>query len=227
MLPARVMRFASPIDAGWNGSVILATNVSKLLLEHLTLTHGAGTDNISAGLGGGGGIYALNTTLYVDWCEITDNRGSSTQGAWGGGIYVDNQANGRMTSIAHSHIVSNTASTYPNDVGSGGGIYIFYGELSLANSQVVDNEASYNPNSMPEGGGLYLSYVSLANIQGNVIQNNRPSDRQYGSGGGICMKYPNFGIPSILIPAPMPSSSSRRCGKTSACVLARRPWIRE
>jgi hypothetical protein len=137
------------LDAQWGGSVISITNAGDVLLQHLIVARGDGTDNCGS-FGCGGGIYIKNTSVHVNRCMITDNVGSSTGGGFGGGIY----AYGSAVEVRSSRIVSNTASTDPlsSANGWGGGIYVYLGSVSLVENEILDNAG--RTSSVGLGGGV-------------------------------------------------------------------------
>jgi hypothetical protein len=177
--------YPTVLDASWGGSVISVTSAGTVRLEHLTLTHGDGADNCGYGVGCGGGLYAKDTELFVEGCTVIDNVGSSTGRGWGGGIYVGNGAHGWRTTIAHSRIVSNTASTYSGSYGDGGGAYFSSGEVELVENEIADNLGHAQPAAMPMGGGIHLTYVTRADVLTNTIHDNRAGGSGSTIGGGI------------------------------------------
>lgn len=174
------------LDAGWGGAAISITNAGEVLLLHLTVTRGDGQGNCpDVWSGCGGGIYAVETGLHVGQCVISNNVGSSTEPAYGGGMYVSNRLHGAPVHIWGSQFLSNTASLA--DVGWGGGAFLETGGPS-APSLVEGNLFQGNTGSSVgwgQGGGLYLQHY--ATVSGNLFQNNHASRGagQVGQGGGL------------------------------------------
>jgi hypothetical protein len=168
------------LDAEWGGAVISITSAGDVLLQHLIIAHGDGTDNCGSGFGCGGGVYIKNTSVHVGGCEIIDNVGSRTGWGLGGGIYAFASA----VEMQSSRVLSNTASTDPvtSGIGYGGGIYVNTGSVSLVENEIVDNvgRTSY----VGVGGGVYLYAVTSADVLTNVIRGNRASVSTWGSDGG-------------------------------------------
>ena len=171
--------YQTVLDAGWGGSVISITNAGDVLLQHLMLTHGDGSGNCGSN-GCGGGIYAMGTNLHAGHCVITNNVGSRSGGAMGGGIYVYNN----HVDLWGSRIVSNTAaysSSTSFQYGHGGGVFVQMGTASLWENEVLDNVGSVLHGG---SGGIHLSNVAQASVLTNTIRGNSANVSNYWSSGG-------------------------------------------
>jgi hypothetical protein len=180
--------YRTVLDAQWGGSVISITNAGEVLVDFLTITHGDGTGNPCVeGYGGcGGGIFAKQTALYVGHSLITDNVGTTSSNAAGGGIYLNNRNGAASAELWENRIVSNTASTA--STGWGGGLYIEAGN-DIAPPRVVTNTFQTNTASSGAdgyGGGMYL--LSYATIRNNIFDGNAATSGGAGGyGGGLYM----------------------------------------
>jgi len=180
------------LDGQWGGSVISITNAGDVLLEHLTLTHGDGSDNCGSGYGCGGGIYATDTNLHVGNCVITDNVANSTGNQYGsgGGVYAYNFASGGIVEIWESRIVSNTANRSPatTNHSSGGGVCVLSGAVTLVGNEILNNVGS-TVGRGGDGGGVYLSGVRPGQVLSNTIRGNKAAttSSSSGRGGGLCL----------------------------------------
>jgi hypothetical protein len=126
-------------------------------------------ENLTTGIGGGrgAGLYAIESDLFLDNCNISKNRTEKGfDNPYGGGIYL-----GRETSatIKHSTIKENTSE------GEGGGISC-WGPLFLTLQEVVIQRNF----SIRGGGGISL-WDSHLNLKGTTIRQNLTHSR----GGGI------------------------------------------
>ena len=180
--------YQTVLDAQWGGSVISITNAGDVLIEFLTLTHGDGTGNCGAWEGCGGGVYVKDTVIHIGHCVITDNVGSGTQSAFGGGIYVGNMSSSAPAEIWENQIVNNTASTA--GVGWGGGLFLQAGtpgnRAVVTGNTFEGNVASTSASSDGQGGGMFLmQYAILSN---NLFrQNYGGRGVASGYGGGLYM----------------------------------------
>lgn len=177
--------YETVLDGQWGGSVISITNAGDVMLLNLTLTRGDG-DGSCATIGCGGGIHSTETRLHVGGCVITNNVGSASRLAAGGGIYVDNGSGNAPVEIWGSQIVSNTASTA--GVGWGGGLYLQAGNLAewaVVTGNVFERNTA-STSSDGQGGGMCLwQYATLSD---NLFrQNSAGGGTSPGSGGALYM----------------------------------------
>lgn len=177
--------YETVLDGQWDGSVISITNAGDVMLLNLTLTRGDGNGSCAT-QGCGGGIHATETRLHVGGCVITNNVGSTTRSAAGGGIYVDNGNGNAPVEIWGSQIVRNTASTA--GVGWGGGLYLQAGNLAewaVVTGNVFEHNTA-STGSDGQGGGMYLwQYATLSE---NVFRQNSAGEATSpGSGGALYM----------------------------------------
>jgi len=177
------------LDAGWGGPVVSMTDASDVTLLYLTLTRGIGATCPEGQSDCGGGIYAWETTLHVGQCVITNNVGSRTESAFGGGVYVGNRYTGLPAELWDNQIVSNTASMASMNwaTGWGGGLYLEAGN-SLEYATVTGNTFERNTASAAgwgQGGGMYL--VSYADVSHNLFRDNHASRAlgRTGQGAGL------------------------------------------
>lgn len=115
--------------------------------------------------GGGGGIYAAQTTVTLKNCHIEENDAAG----YGGGIFATN--NSTMT-ITGSTVQKNTVN------GDGGGMTLGLSNLTMTNTDINENISSGN------GGGIYASFSSGITFDGGNINGNRAN-----WGGGVYLHY--------------------------------------
>lgn len=123
----------------------------------------------------GGGVYVMQSNVYVtDGYIGLENKSNISTGGNGGGIYI-NQGNLVMTG---GDISYNQAKQH------GGGIYIASGSVTMDNGTISSNEAQEG-----FGGGLYLGSGSM-----NVSGNNSAfiANHSYDQGGGIHLESGTF-----------------------------------
>jgi uncharacterized repeat protein (TIGR01451 family) len=171
------------LDAGGNGRVvtILTATVS---LNGLHLTGGdAALLNRH-----GGGLYAQNSTLYLQQLTIISNTAEL-----GGGLFVQassgvvqdsfitqNRADyggGLYLQSSDLQVQDNIISQNEADFG-GGGLRLFASDAVVTGNEVADNTA------VLQGGGLYLSF-SDATVSQNLISYNRSTTPLQSWGGGL------------------------------------------
>jgi len=177
--------YQTVLDAQWGGSVISITNAVEVLLMHLTLTHGDGSDNCGSGYGCGGGIYAKNTSLHIGNCVITNNVANRTgnRRGLGGGIYAFLPP---VIEIWSSQILSNTANTSASTLSppsKGGGLCVLAGSAVILESQIRDNVGSV-AGGPGYGGGILLENLDSCQVMSNTISGNRAATVRSGSSGG-------------------------------------------
>lgn len=130
--------------------------------------------------GTGGGLYLLTDTgaeVHIAESTITDNHAVNDISGNGGGIWVQNRAEGSLLtfSLENSTIERNTAAL------QGGGIALWGGSggfrFDALNNKVHGNTAQTN------GGGLLLSSagVALLTFEGNTVTQNSADS----NGGGL------------------------------------------
>jgi parallel beta-helix repeat protein/predicted outer membrane repeat protein len=220
------------LDADDRSRVIYLFNfgdVAQVTISGLTLTGGdtgGGDDSYGGGIANygeqlalngvvvsgnsashGGGVYVggEGATLTVIDSVITDN----TAGASGGGIFVDDTANGLAVSITGTTISDNTADLYGGgirlygtdgrvviddcvisgntaDTASGGGISLGLYDLTLGEDEriltIKNTTFSDNDAPMAVGGGIHVGYlVGPSLIEACTFSGNTAA----GAGGGI------------------------------------------
>ena len=115
----------------------------------------------------GGGLYILNCSPTVSYCEFRFNysHNSNANGA-GGGILTETSG----AQLSHNYI-------HDNQADSGAGICITeYGTPHVADNLITNNTASY------AGGGMYFGARSSPLVERNTILRNTSG---YWGGGGI------------------------------------------
>jgi hypothetical protein len=162
--------------------------VVDCLIANNAAGDGAGSADRQGGAGGGGGgIYSVDSTLWVLDSAITDNTagdgGQGTpngQGGRGGGLYAD------MAVVERSVIMGNMAGNGTDsdmglkdtggNGGDGGGIYCDF--LEVANTLVAGNQSGkggaaelLGSGVHGNGGGIscYEGFVTLCTIVDNVV----------------------------------------------------------
>jgi hypothetical protein len=181
--------YQTVLDAEWGGPVISITNAGDVTLLYLTLTRGIGADCPEGQSDCGGGIYAKDTVLHVGQCVITNNVGSRTESAFGGGVYVDNRYTGLPAELWDNQIVSNTASMASMGwaTGWGGGLYLNAGNR-FEYATVTGNAFERNTASTGgwgQGGALFLE--NYADVSHNLFRDNHAgrAPERMGQGAGL------------------------------------------
>jgi CSLREA domain-containing protein len=125
------------------GGLVIANNGAVPAV--VTITRAEIADNVS--LGGGGGIFAINSTVTIADSTIRGNR--SVRGG-GGGVMNMNTGTRQITPMALLRVLRSTIADNvsgdpeidPLAGGSGGGIYNSSGRLEVENSTVTGNQAT-------------------------------------------------------------------------------------
>ena len=131
--------------------------------------------------GYGGGLAAIYSTLTVEGTTFENNRASTGNRGYGGGVLVLNYPGwGGPITLSANTIRSNTASTANS--GSGGGIMLDTVTANLAGNTIVANTATSAAGASGSGGGLNADGSELT-LTNNTVQGNRAGAG--GSGGGI------------------------------------------
>jgi fibronectin-binding autotransporter adhesin len=117
-------------------------------------------------LSGGGGVQCDHCRLTLVDSQIVSN----TTGGVGGGLYVTGPT-AVVTHTGASRIAHNQAT---ETAGSGGGVYLYSGELRIPSGQVMDNHAG------SLGGGIYDREGILRLNGGQVVNNSADTN-----GGGV------------------------------------------
>ena len=165
------------IDGLGGGSVVnvILGEGAETVIKDLVITGGGG--------GKGGGIYCYYSCPTIINCNITGN----TAGAYGGGIYFENQSNIAEVfgAIKDCTISDNTAGN------AGGGIYCenMIDNVIITNCTISNNTANSNQSGQPYGGGgIYLTNSGI-NISGSTISGNQATE-----GSGIYCNYTGFTV---------------------------------
>jgi hypothetical protein len=145
------------LSANQGSSVINFINIENSGLYNLAVTNGRNYT--------GAGIYALNSTVDIDNCDISNNEcivaPNGQQGTTGAGIYFSSYPEDRLLSINNSKIFSNT-------VGGGDDVQKIGGGIFTENSLLINNTLIYE-NEAGNGAGIY----SLARYNdGEITQIN-------------------------------------------------------
>ena len=141
-------------DLGYTGGPIYTTTINNN-----TISGNFGPD--------GGGIAILGGNIIINSSTVSGN----TADYYGGGIYMVNP--GTLT-MSNSTIANNAVklTDYPNDGGSGGGIYFVATSGTISNSTISENSAVY-PGS---GGGIEAFGLVML---GTIIAGNTPLDVKF------------------------------------------------
>jgi hypothetical protein len=202
-------------DVGWGGGLAAwsagTSSNSSLFLAHDTIKGNSAGTASSSHEGLGGGLY-LGTLAYlhVESSQVTDNvaLGTGTSSGVGGGIYdgstlgfevigssvVGNVAEG--TEATGGGIFANSAtggvgvrnSTIAgNRASQGGGIYIYYYQLTVVGSTIVGNTAGTAAQN-GAGGGIFSAF-SVVTIDNSTLTKNvaMSSHSAAGNGGAVFM----------------------------------------
>lgn len=181
---------------------IITGNIGYLLGGGVWVQNGAPTllnnrienNHIMPGSGGwGGGVELENTRAALIGNVIAGNAISDSYG-YGGGVAV--QSGGPVT-LTGNTIINNaaaiTTSVIPQqNVGYGGGVYVWDAPVILASNVVQGNSAnavvaSGFGGAFGYGGGIYIANTAALSLTGNSILSNTASYKHnaYPSGGGI------------------------------------------
>ncbi|WP_223192667.1 X2-like carbohydrate binding domain-containing protein [Paenibacillus sedimenti] len=131
---------------------------------------------------GGGGIAAdagtnaaVNNTILIDNCYISENTSSSASDGGGGLNLTAGKSNG-LLKVTRTTVTNNTAI-----VGYGGGIYVqSFGPFQLDASTIENNTSTARG-----GGGLFFGGIGGSAITNSTINLNTAPSTSYGYGGGI------------------------------------------
>jgi hypothetical protein len=119
----------------------------------------------------GGGVKQYGGTLRVSGSTISGNRVSGGDGApghyAGGGLFT---SPGSEASLTNTTVSGNSIGA-----GNGGGVFLYYGELSLTNTTVAENHA-------PRGGAIY-QYIAYTTLTRSVVSGSCTSRYPFINGG--------------------------------------------
>jgi hypothetical protein len=176
------------VDAEGNGRVFYVTGSITPKLEGLQITGGdaTGLNGWTGFLGdGGGGVYAITSTITISDCAIFDNlasMGGGGRSGWGGGVQMHNS-----TGVLHgNHIYDNIASMSGH--GGGGGVHLVHSAATISGNTICSNTAGTTVTG--SGGGVASFQSDNVTLTGNDILSNTASLSDQGWGGGI-MLYDN------------------------------------
>ena len=126
----------------------------------------------SAPNGNGGAIYAQNSSLDVNWNQISDNSARDS----GGAIYVEVEQGEeyRLILVEGNSFKSNQATNY-----DGGAIYVENTETTASIASLIEQN-SFSDNSARNGGAIFAGGGKLT-IENVTIDKNAASEQ----GGGI------------------------------------------
>lgn len=146
----------------------------------------------------GAGLYMDNTSLAVNNCIITNNRGEC-----GAGIYANNSSLVlRHSSVTGNHAIGGDGvNAQSSSAARGGGIYFKDGSaLTIDHSNISDNAATATKGYVM-GGGLNITQTNFApvnitssNFRNNEVKLNVPAGTThpvaYAMGGGLYIHNP-------------------------------------
>nr|MBX2848035.1 hypothetical protein [Acidiferrobacterales bacterium] len=151
---------------------------------------------------GGGAIYALDATLEVSDCVISDNTASSST-ANGGGGYIRNSLARFSRVTFDSNLVTREA--YSEGPPSGGGLFVRGGEVTIEDSTFSNNRADGNSFG-GYGGALGASSSAVIKLSRTTVSDNFARN----NGGGIVGR---LGVRSIeLTNSTVSGNSAGRSG---------------
>lgn len=137
------------------GGGLFIENCNFIHLNHLNITENIiTTDHNSAG-----GIYAYNTDILINFCDINNNivNGGSFLGE-GAGIFIYESS----ATIDQCTITGNAGGQV---YGEGGGIYARFSDLSVSNTLI-------NNNSCVHSGGIYAMHMTGFELDHVQVINN-------------------------------------------------------
>jgi hypothetical protein len=121
----------------------------------------------------GGGIFASNTGLMIQHCNIRRNSAQS-----GGGIYIGNYTGSKKCIISRNLVEGNTSNYWGNTGDGGGGIWVGASggneTMFINNNIIINNEAkSKNGASNHTGGGGLQIMGGKIRVMNNTIVFNK------------------------------------------------------
>jgi parallel beta-helix repeat protein len=154
--------------AALNFRLIDMSGATGANIEDVTLANGKGVENINTEPGGG--IRAVNSTLTLSGCTLTNNVAKENKG---GGLYLEN-----CTALVTNCLLSGNASE-TSWGGAGGGMYIASGTVEVWDCVLRGNGSTRNNGGGETyGGGIYVN-AGDATIRNCLVVNNwcnGPSD---------------------------------------------------
>lgn len=149
----------------------------------------------------GGGVYALNSMIYMVGGIISGNGTNNDQSGYGAGICAENSnvtiTNGHITNNRYQHYIDEEGSTkhLGNGCHGGGGIAAWNGgSLTIVGGYITGNY------SAEAGGGVYAgvwnSALSGFTFYGGTIASNVAANSE---GGGIRISAPTKGVFEVPI----------------------------
>jgi|GEM_PF-1447360 len=107
----------------------------------------------------GGGIYSINSGIYINNCYFKQNQVSGSDAAKGGALWV---ANNEYTKISNSVFYLNTADNTSTASTEGGAIYVY---ATLFNSIIDITNCIFCDNTSDTGGALYSTGMNSEHIK--------------------------------------------------------------
>jgi hypothetical protein len=160
------------IDSNYNGiygeyscPIIIATDIINnigLYINHFNY---------------GGGIYLLNSNVYIEDCKINEN---DAFGGDGGGGFFDSC---NITMI-NNKIESNTGLSLMEALSIGGGLYITNSNVKLISNRISGNHALPETHGVSGPGGGIFATNSTIELSNNFISGNSTSN----CGGGLYLE---------------------------------------
>ena len=150
---------------GGLGAPAAALAATPVTISGLTITGGYS--------GKGGGIYAYNTLLTVNNCNVTGNAAYYS----GGGIYVAGYYS-KLT--ANNSTISNNTANY-----SGGGVATTASAITISQSSVTGNSASGGAGIFVHNDNSNMLTVTASTVSGN----NATDTYRYSGGGGVYARH--------------------------------------
>jgi len=167
-----------------NGGGIGIHNSTAVIAGKITISNTQIDSNFGGGSGGGLYTFMLNASINLTDCTLENNQADS-----GGGIKFKQSGKSHVEgiNIVGCEIKNNSTTTTAFQLHNGGGIYVWWSNITIEETIIDSNFAETN------GGGLFLwskydyNGCELRLINSDVCYNYaNGSGAQDSAGGGIC-----------------------------------------
>jgi hypothetical protein len=157
---------------------------------------------INSKSGYGGGVYVSYYSLYggspsylsgeftMNGGEISGNKIVCTQGAYGGGVYINGTYNTENVEFTMNggKISGNTVTGSSAQISKGGGVYVgAYSIFDMTGSEISGNTLTNNDdsNTAVYGGGVYVANTGEFEMTNSLITGNTLIAKFAAYGGGV------------------------------------------
>jgi hypothetical protein len=164
--PALIVGSSIKGNACSNGGGIGGSQATPVVIVNTSILNNTATGSGGDG-GNAGGLYFAGSGLDVELCGVSlaGNHGA----AYGGGLYISDDAGSGTVSIENSEITNNDIAEAVGVASQGGGAYLVGASVAMTNVTLAGNSAAYAAGLDLERGTLAATNVTFSDHLGTAL----------------------------------------------------------